>query len=85
MKMAVRSVLLFLAVALLLHAPDAYAIDGCYVCKMVVARDGSYTYTYCDRPEAGSWGSNRCIVESYGSYTYCQDYGDPCCIDPIYG
>jgi hypothetical protein len=67
----------------LFAAPSAFAVDGCYVCKVIQFSDGT-AYMFCDRPAALQWGNKYCAVEYYPEATYCFAWGEMCCIDPMY-
>jgi hypothetical protein len=53
---------------------------GCYVCRGVIYPNGTAIW-YCGGPDQGGWGETYCITESYDGTTYCQAFGDSCCVD----
>lgn len=79
-----RMFLFALFIALLWAAPSAFAVDSCNECTSIHFNDGT-NHIYCDRPDPGVWGTRNCTVWYYPEGAYCEQWGDPCCIDPRMG
>ena len=85
MKKIIQVALFVAFASILLAAPDAFAIDNCFVCKGVTGEGGS-VYIWCGPPSGGNWGARYCFIEDDGAGgAYCHTEGDWCCLDgPTY-
>lgn len=58
-------------------AAPAYAIDGCWVCRIDVYEVGA-SNVYCGYPQADSWGYDQCTLTRYSNRTECDTSGWAC-------
>jgi hypothetical protein len=89
-RIATFSSLMVLAMTAIRQAPPPENPDpggggagggGCNVCRGTYNIDTGQSNTWCGSPDSGSWGSQYCEVLTYPEATYCQTWGNPCCVD----
>ncbi len=54
--------------------------SSCNVCRGTWWGNGVMQLS-CGSPDPGGWGRDHCSVDSYPEGTYCQAYGNDCCVD----